>query len=173
MCPTTGREASSLRSATTTHSGGTPRPFANVTLISDFMARENHIFKNVVGNRSPVVGRTQMPRFSTAAVPHRGIGRYRDVHASEIFKDDDCGVINETEAFPNLRLYQDGESTPVSDLIARESHIFTVVPIASVDAEIDWRVPVFEAGRYLLAFDGAALLLLEVWRRAPMRVLRV
>jgi len=103
---------------------------------------------------------------------HRGIGRYRKVHASEIFKDDDCGMIHETETFPNLRLYQDGESTPVSNLMARENHIFTVVPKADVDAEIDWRVPVFEAGRYLLAFDGAALLLLEVWRRAPTRVLR-
>jgi hypothetical protein len=25
------------------------------------------------------------------------------------------------------------------------------------------RLPVFEAGKYLLAFDGAALLLLELW----------
>ena len=30
---------------------------------------------------------------------------------------------------------------------------------------IDWRLPVFEAGRYLVAFDGAALVLLELWRR--------
>ncbi len=30
---------------------------------------------------------------------------------------------------------------------------------------LDWRLPVFEAGPYLLAFDGAALLLLELWRR--------
>jgi len=27
-------------------------------------------------------------------------------------------------------------------------------------------VPVFEAGKYLIAFDGAALLLLELWRRS-------
>lgn len=26
---------------------------------------------------------------------------------------------------------------------------------------MDWRMPGFEAGRYLVAFDGAALLLLE------------
>jgi len=97
---------------------------------------------------------------------HRGIGRYRNVHASEIFKDDDCGVIHETEACPNLRLYQDGESTPVSDLMARENHIFTVVPKADIAAEIDWRVSALEAGFYLLAFDGAALLLLELWRRS-------
>lgn len=53
--------------------------------------------------------------------------------------------------------------------MARENHIFTVVPKADVDADIDWRLPVFEAGRYLLAFDGAALLLLELWRRTGGR----
>jgi hypothetical protein len=57
------------------------------------------------------------------------------------------------------------QSTPVSDLMARENHVFTVVPKTAVDPDLDWRLPVFEAGRYLLAFDGAALLLLELWRR--------
>lgn len=95
----------------------------------------------------------------------KGIGKYRRVHASEIFSDDDCGLILETKDFPSLLLYQDGEPTPVSDLVGRENHIFTVVPKAAVQEEIDWRLPVFEAGRYLVAFDGAALLLLELWRR--------
>jgi hypothetical protein len=76
----------------------------------------------------------------------------------------DCDLIHETRAFPQLRLYQDGESTPVSDLMARENHIFTVVPKANVHPYLDWRLPVFEAGKYLAAFDGAALLLLELWR---------
>lgn len=95
----------------------------------------------------------------------RGLGRYRRVHASEVFGDDDCGLIHETQDCPQLRLYQDGESTPVSDLMAREPHIFTIVPKADVEAHLDWRVPVFEAGPYILAFDGAALLLLELWHR--------
>lgn len=95
----------------------------------------------------------------------RGLGKYRKVHASEIFKDDDCGLIHETQDFPQLRLYQDGESTPVSDLMARTNHIFTVVPKGGVYPDIDWRLPVFDAAQYLLAFDGAALLLLELWRR--------
>jgi CRISPR-associated helicase Cas3 len=99
----------------------------------------------------------------------RGIGKYRRVHAGEIFTKDDCGLIHETQAFRQLRLYQDGESTPVSDLMARENHIFTVVPKADVDSDIDWRLPVFEAGKYLLAFDGAALLLVELWRRGSRR----
>jgi hypothetical protein len=99
----------------------------------------------------------------------RGIGKYRRVHASEFFTDDDCGLIHETRDFLQVRLYQDGESTPVSDLMARESHILTVVPKADVDAALDWRLPVFEAGKYLIAFDGAALLLLELWRRRSSR----
>jgi CRISPR-associated helicase Cas3 len=95
----------------------------------------------------------------------KGIGKYRRVHASEIFSGDDCGMIHETQNWPQLRLYQDGESTPVSDLMARENHIFTVVPRTEVEFQVDWRLPVFEAGRYLVAFDGAALLLLELWKK--------
>jgi hypothetical protein len=95
----------------------------------------------------------------------KGIGKYRKVYTSYPFKDEDCGMILETQNFSELRLYQDGESTPVSDLMGRENHIFTVVPKATIEGEIDWRLPVFEGGKYLLAFDGAALLLLELFRR--------
>ncbi len=95
----------------------------------------------------------------------RGLGKYRRVHASEIFTNDDSGLLHETRDFPQLRLYQDGESTPVSDVMAHENHIFAVVPKAHVKVDIDWRMPVFESGAYVIAFDGAALLLLELWRR--------
>jgi hypothetical protein len=49
--------------------------------------------------------------------------------------------------------------------MGREPHIFTVVPKAVIENKIDWRLSVFEAGKYLLAFDGAALLLLELVRK--------
>jgi CRISPR-associated endonuclease/helicase Cas3 len=94
-----------------------------------------------------------------------GIGKYRRVHASEIFSDQNCGIFLETQNFPHMLLYQDGEYTPVSDLMGRESHIFTVAPRADIGDEIDWRLPVFESGEYLLAFDGAALLLHALWKR--------
>jgi hypothetical protein len=95
----------------------------------------------------------------------RGIGGYRRVHASEIFGENDCGCILETKDFPQLRLYQDDDATPVSDFLSRENHIFTVVAKSVVANLIDWRLPVFEAGAYVLAFDGAALLLLETAKR--------
>jgi hypothetical protein len=96
----------------------------------------------------------------------QGLGKYRRVHAGEIFSEHDCGgLILETQDFPRLLLYQDGECTPVSDLMGRENHIFTVVPSPDVQDQIDWRLPVFESGTCLLAFDGAALLLLALWKR--------
>jgi len=49
--------------------------------------------------------------------------------------------------------------------MGQENHIFAVVPKAGVEREVDWRLPVFEAGKYFIAFDGAALLLLEIFRR--------
>ena len=95
----------------------------------------------------------------------RGIGAYCRVHAGDLFSDDDCGVVLETRDFPTLLLYQDGQATPASDLLARENHIFTVVPRRRVEGELDWRLQVFESGKYVIAFDGAALLLLELWTR--------
>ena len=95
----------------------------------------------------------------------KGIGKYRRVYASEIFTDDDCGLILETKEFPGLLLYQDGEPTPISDLMGLENHIFTVVPKADVQEKIDWRFSAFESGKFILAFDGAALFLLELYRR--------
>jgi CRISPR-associated endonuclease/helicase Cas3 len=95
----------------------------------------------------------------------QGIGKYQRVHASDLFDDDDVGQMHETKEYATLSLNQDGRLTPVSDLMARENHIFTVVPKNEVETQIDWRLPTFEAGRYLLAFDGAALLLRSAWER--------
>ncbi len=99
----------------------------------------------------------------------RGVGKYRAVHASDLFRDVDCGLIMETRNWTQLRLYQDGESTPVSDLMGRENHIFTVALKQEVQAEIDWRFAAFESGKYLLAFDGAALLLLALYQRSTKK----
>jgi CRISPR-associated helicase Cas3 len=102
----------------------------------------------------------------------KGIGKLRKVHASEMFSNNDCGVILETKDYDYharvLRVYQDNESTPISDLMARKNHIFALVRKTSLGSDLDWRLPVFEAGEYFLAFDGAALLLLEMARNRSL-----
>jgi hypothetical protein len=99
----------------------------------------------------------------------RGIGKLRRVHASDIFGNDDCGQFLQTKDYDSvpraLRIYQDDESTPISDLMAKKNHIFALATKKDVGPDIDWRVPVFETGEYYIAFDGAALLLLEMARR--------
>ena len=59
---------------------------------------------------------------------------------------------------------QEGHKTSVSHLLTFRPHIFVVVP-KTVEKDVDWRLPVFECGRHLIAFDGAALLLSELWQR--------
>ncbi len=95
----------------------------------------------------------------------KGIGKVRQVYASDIFDDDDCGRILETSDWPRLLLYQDGLATPVADFMGRKNHIFALVPRAMVQQSLDWRLSVFESGNFLMAFDGGALLLLEMFRR--------
>jgi len=103
----------------------------------------------------------------------KGIGKLRRVHASEIFSDDDCRKCLQSKDYDShpraLRLYQDGESTPVSDLMSKNNHVFALVKKTDVDSEIDWRIPVIESGNYYVAFDGAALLLLEIARKQTQR----
>jgi hypothetical protein len=45
-----------------------------------------------------------------------------------------------------------------------KEHIFVIVPKV-LKNELDWRLPVFECDRHLIGFDGAALLVSEVWER--------
>ena len=59
----------------------------------------------------------------------KGIGKLRRVRASDIFSDGDCGPILETanyDGHPALRLYQDDDATPVSDLMQKKNHIFAL-----------------------------------------------
>lgn len=43
--------------------------------------------------------------------------------------------------------------------------IFVVVP-RTVEKDVNWRL--FECGRHLIAFDGAVLLLNELWQRKQL-----
>lgn len=96
----------------------------------------------------------------------KGIGKASAVHASDIFDARYYGEILETRDYPLLQVYQDGVPTPVSDVMGRQNRIFTVVPEHEVKRFLDWRLPVFPSGVNLIAFDGAALMLLEIYRKA-------
>ena len=69
-----------------------------------------------------------------------------------------------TGDYPELTFMQEGHKTSVSHLMTFKDHIFVTVPEILKD-EVDWRLPVFECGRHVIAFDGAALLLNELWQR--------
>jgi hypothetical protein len=47
-------------------------------------------------------------------------------------------------------------------MITFGDHIFGIIR-KIVEGDLDWRVPVFEWGRHLIAFDGTALLLNKIY----------
>lgn len=63
----------------------------------------------------------------------------------------------EVDNCPDLCFIQEGHKTSVSHLMSFRPHVFVVVP-NKVERDVDWRLPVFECGRHLIAFDGVALL---------------
>ena len=71
-------------------------------------------------------------------------------------------------SYPDLCFIQEGHKTSVSHLMTFRPHICVVVPKA-VERDVDWRVPIFKCGHHLIAFDGAALFLNELWNRQKDR----
>ena len=61
-------------------------------------------------------------------------------------------------------LTREGKTSKLSDKMIEQDHIFVVVP-DSVSGLIDWRIATFHHPQGLLAFDGDALLLKEVYER--------
>lgn len=91
-----------------------------------------------------------------------GYGRYKKVWVMPTFEDEDCGILKVTSDYPELTFIQEGHKTSVSHMMTLKDHIFVIVPRILKD-EVDWRLPVFECSRHLIAFDGTALLLKEVY----------
>ena len=61
-------------------------------------------------------------------------------------------------------LSREGKTSRLSDKLMDQDHIFVVVP-DSVSAYVDWRIATFRHPEGLLAFDGDALLLKEIYER--------
>jgi len=84
----------------------------------------------------------------------------------------DCvGTIQTTANFPynEMQFMQEGHLTSVSHVMQRpKHHIFVFAPYEIKD-QIDWRIAWFRCGSqgcYLIAFDGDALLLKEIYDRS-------
>ena len=73
------------------------------------------------------------------------------------------GDFHSTQRKPVL-LTREGKTSQLSDVMKKENHLFVVVP-SSVRLAIDWRIPIYYHPKGLLAFDGAALLLKEIYER--------
>jgi len=95
----------------------------------------------------------------------KGYGRYKKVWVMPTFEDEECGFFKVTGEYPELTFMQEGHKTSVSHMMTFKDHIFITVPRILKD-ELDWRLPVFECGRHLIAFDGAALLLNEIYNQS-------
>ena len=103
-----------------------------------------------------------------------GYGKFHQVTVNKGFRDeeDKAGLLLTTADYPNLMLARDGELEQCSHVMSRlgNKHTFVFVPYDDVRDELDWRLATFPCGpgkaKYVLAFDGDALLLKEIWKRA-------
>nr|MBC7245034.1 type I-D CRISPR-associated helicase Cas3' [Chloroflexota bacterium] len=98
----------------------------------------------------------------------KGYGRYKKVWVTPSFTDDQCGIPFCTSDFRELRFIQEGHKTSISHVMTLRDHVFVVVP-KTTWPDLDWRLPVFECGQHLIAFDGTALMLLEIYNQKLAR----
>jgi CRISPR-associated helicase Cas3 len=105
----------------------------------------------------------------------KGYGRYRRVWFAKSFEDereeDCCGMLRTTACYPpdEMRFIQEGHLTSVSHVMAKPKHHVFVLAPADIASTLDWRLAWFRCGsprgRYIIAFDGDALLLKEIYER--------
>ncbi len=94
-----------------------------------------------------------------------GWGKPHRVYFMQMFNNDDCGSLKTTADYPNMVLFREGHKTSASySFVKPKPHIFIVLPKEML-GYTDWRMAVFECGQYIVAFDGDALLLREIWVR--------
>lgn len=102
------------------------------------------------------------PKLNMVAV--KGYGKFKKVSVIGLGPHSESyGRFFQTNDFPELSVLQADHCTPVSHIMTSKNHIFTLVTHDL--AEVDWRLPVFRCGRSLIAFDGAALLVYELYLR--------
>jgi len=104
------------------------------------------------------------PEGAQGIVEVDGYGAYQKVSVIGVEHAEDVGVMCSSSESSHIHFLQAGHSTPLSHSMSRDRHVYCVVDADHVSTT-DWRLPVFECGERLIAFDGAALLLAEVANR--------
>ncbi|MCL4423876.1 MAG: type I-D CRISPR-associated helicase Cas3' [Firmicutes bacterium] len=115
------------------------------------------------GNRSP----RYKEKTDTIYIDGFCAGKPHKLHLSESFEDKDVGVVLTTTDYPSLKVLQDNHLTSISHLFATRPHIFVLVPL-DFARRLDWRLPWFRCGSQgtkAAVFDGAALVVLEIWKQ--------
>jgi len=108
------------------------------------------------------------PKVGTGMLTVKGYGRYKKVWIIPVFTDEHLGIPYCTKDFSDLLFIQEGHKTSVSHVMTLYNHIFVVVP-KTILPRLDWRLPVFECGQHLIAFDGTALILLELYNQQALK----
>lgn len=102
----------------------------------------------------------------------KGYGKWRNVWINRSFdelSESEVGTIETTAAYlsTDMQFRRDNEAkpSPISHVMHKpKHHVFVIAPLSMKD-ELDWRITWFrcgQQGRYLIAFDGDALLLKEI-----------
>jgi len=95
----------------------------------------------------------------------KGYDRYKRVHVTPEFDEYENGELRTTGEHKEITFIQEGHKTSVSHVMSLKNHVFTLVP-KELRSRLDWRLPVFDCGRRLIAFDGTALLIKEIYEQS-------
>jgi CRISPR-associated helicase Cas3 len=95
----------------------------------------------------------------------KGYDRYKRVHVTPEFDECENGELLTTGEHKEITFIQEGHKTSVSHVMSLKNHVFTLVP-KELHSRLDWRLPVFDCGRRLIAFDGTALLVKEIYKQS-------
>ena len=98
----------------------------------------------------------------------KGYDRYKRVHVTPEFGDYENGELRTTGEHKGITFIQEGHKTSVSHVMSLKNHVFTLVP-KELRSRLDWQLPVFDCGRRLIAFDGTALLIKEIYEQSKSR----
>lgn len=105
----------------------------------------------------------------------KGYGKYHQVWFAKSFEENHeeecCGILFTTADYTaeEMQFMQEGHLTSVSHVMTKPKyHVFVLVP-SEIIQQLDWRLAWFRCGGprgcYIIAFDGDALLLKEIYDR--------